>query len=54
MFLKSRKIVKNSYGGDHLWLKFRIVGRQFHLEWTVSQIFFNNFAKIIKKFFFII
>ena len=54
MFLKSRKIVENSYGGVHLWVKFGIVGLQIHLEWTVLQIFFNNFAKIIKKFFFII
>ena len=30
------------------------MGLQFYLEWTVSQIFFKNFANIIKKFFFII
>ena len=32
----------------------RIEGLQIYLEWTVSQIFFENFANTIKKLFFVI
>ena len=34
--------------------EFRTVGLQIYLEWTTSQVFFKNFAKIIEQYFFII
>ena len=34
-------------------MKCQTVGLQICLEWTTSEVFFKNFAKIIKQFFFI-